>query len=303
MCGPRCDEKVYDVCIVGAGPQGLSMLSALHTPAEWRWMNDAQREKSSSPKSGWSRDPAVKPGTERRKEWSVCVVDDQAWLEQWSARFEALDIKWLRSPAMAHPSASSEDALIEFARRTGRTDELLELDLELHDAITGQPRNSQMKGLWKTYSGLYALPTQRLFRDSCSELAESLPHDFIKSRVHKIVRHPAEDEDCESDDEGGDENVEECDEVMEVVLKNGTRVWARYIVLAIGAAGEPSVPSKHKTSEDQQCGSPAKSVKQTGVPCIEHTALWATATEMLHSSEWYRFNDIARGDSVLVIGE
>ena len=68
MCGPRCDEKVYDVCIVGAGPQGLSMLSALHTPAEWRWMNDAQREKSSSPKSGWSRDPAVKPGTECRKE-------------------------------------------------------------------------------------------------------------------------------------------------------------------------------------------------------------------------------------------
>ena len=165
---PPCGSKVYDVCIVGAGPQGLAMLSALHNSCAW--MTDTQRERSFQGRKD-------KVAGRKKQDWSVCVLDSSTWLEQWSARFEALGIEWLRSPAMAHPSAFNEDALIEFAHRTGRTEELRELELSSerlhgggsrHDASSASTaydrgydyRNRNMRGLWKTYSGLYALPTQ-----------------------------------------------------------------------------------------------------------------------------------------------
>jgi hypothetical protein len=259
---------VLDVCIIGAGPHGLAVLSALHSPTAW--MTDMQRERSFQ---------AAKDKTQGRKkqDWSVCVVDDHPWLGAWNQRFKALDIEWLRSPARAHPSGFNEDALIEFARRTGRSSELKALNFEQgHDTA----RNYKMRGFVDTYTGLYALPTHALFRDFCTELADSLPHEFVRSRAQRIIHHPAA-KDTAADVPG---------ELMEVLLENGSRVWARNVVLAIGAAGPPNVPAGLRSSCTRGGGGGA-------------AELLVPPQQLLHTSEWYRFHEIEKGDRVLVVGE
>lgn len=277
---PRA-SKVHDVCIIGAGPHGLAMLSALHSPGAR--MTDMQRE--NSPRKF---DKINKP------KMQVCVVDGDPWLGAWHRRFEALGIKWLRSPAIAHPSAY-DDALIEFAQRTGRTNELRDLELHserLHglrnskDSKTGGSNNAtHMRGLWQAHTGLYALPSQALFRDFCAQLADSLPHDFVQSRALKITHHPSAAKE-------GEEEVEGAEELMEVLLGNGARVWARHLVLAVGAAGPPTVPSSFKSSASPHVSTGGLDARE-GVP----------SQQLLHSSEWHRFHEIEKGDRVLVVGE
>ena len=251
---PGTSREVHDVVIVGAGPHGLAVLSSLHSSSAW--MTDMQRERS-------FQGAKDKTAGRKKQQWSVCVVDDQPWLGAWHKRFEALDIEWLRSPAMAHPSAFNEDALLEFANRTGRTDELRDLDFSAARSHAGGSntttfdRKANMSGLWKTYSGLYALPTAGLFRDFCAELAASLPHEFVRSRARKIVHQPQ-------------------DELVEVLLENGARVRARYLVLALGAAGPSAIPAGLGSAEPQR---------------------------LLHTSQWHRFHEIEKGDRVLVVGE
>eukprot|EP00959_Pyramimonas_sp_CCMP1952_P304841 6380027-Pyramimonas_sp.AAC.1 len=96
-------SHIYDVCIVGAGPHGLSVLSALHSP--FSALTEQQRL-ISRPKTGRIRKPL-----------SVCVVDPSGeWLSTWNRNFSALDIKWLRSPLLAHPDANDAAALLEYAK-------------------------------------------------------------------------------------------------------------------------------------------------------------------------------------------
>ena len=267
-------SKVHDVCIIGAGPHGLAVLSALHSPAAR--MTDMQRE------TLFRKD-------KMKSDFSVCVVDGHPWLAEWHKRFEALGIKWLRSPAKAHPGAY-EDALIEFAHRTGRASELR--DIELHSECLHPLRNSkgpnqptystQMRGLGQAYTGMYALPTQALFRDFCAELAETLPHDFVQSRSRKIMHHHA---------------TEKEEEVMEVLLENGARVWARKLVLAVGAAGPSVVPSSLESPT--KCTHTPHQASSGGLSASEGLS----AKQLLHSSEWHRFHEIEKGDRVLVVGE
>jgi hypothetical protein len=65
----------------------------------------------------------------RRAAPRVCVVDPGgAWLATWKARFKALQIKWLRSPAAALPDAFDEKSLLAYAHSTGRAKTLDVLD-------------------------------------------------------------------------------------------------------------------------------------------------------------------------------
>ena len=57
---------------------------------------------------------------------AVAVLDPGAqFMQQWHARFAALEIEYLRSPAFVHPVAFQPAALVNFAIREGRTTELV----------------------------------------------------------------------------------------------------------------------------------------------------------------------------------
>ena len=47
-------------------------------------------------------------------------------MQSWNARFDALEINHLRSPALAHPVAFDPTALVDFAIDEGRTSELID---------------------------------------------------------------------------------------------------------------------------------------------------------------------------------
>ena len=108
----------FDVCIVGAGPCGLSVLSALNnregTLTE-KQVQESQRRRTARK----SRDKAPR----------ACVVDPGGgFLAEWNGRFDALDIGLLRSPAWAQPDFFSDNALLEYAWQKGRDAELRALD-------------------------------------------------------------------------------------------------------------------------------------------------------------------------------
>ena len=153
MASTRADTT-YDVCIIGAGPAGLSVLSALQNPegilkSERQW-NEYQ----------WK-------GRERRLP-SVCIVDPAGcWLSEWRGRFKSLEIDRLRSPAWATPDFFSAGALVDFAWKAGREDELHAVELPTK-ALKNLRSPSETRH--------YDLAGTALFQDFCDELAATLPH-------------------------------------------------------------------------------------------------------------------------------
>mmetsp|Transcript_5254 Transcript_5254/g.9321 ORF Transcript_5254/g.9321 Transcript_5254/m.9321 type:complete len:311 (+) Transcript_5254:31-963(+) len=206
--------KVYDVCIVGGGPAALSTLSAIHSPysLDGTTMTPAQQE------CVW-RNIRKSP-----KKLSVCVIDSNTfWLESWNSNFKILGITHLRSPALAHPDLFDPNALLSFAIKNNREDELLE---------SGCFEIKSLLALGQSQIGLWKLPSTRLFADFCFELAKSpdLPHDFVgRSYVSDITKH---------------------NEIFELTVQRKligeTTLFAKTVVLATGMVGKPIVPSSLK---------------------------------------------------------
>ena len=209
----------YDVCIVGAGPAGLAVLSSLHTGAAGI-LTEAQR----------LRAQRGKRSTERKL--SVCVIDPSgAWLEEWRGRFDALDIAHLRSPAWAQPDAFSESALVEFAFQTERMEELRSLDLSTTTLQQLAGSNNLV------HAKLFHMPTASLFLDFCDEHAKSLPHTFTRGKVCDVKKSGKTGE-----GDGGTYDVLVHTGIDHEGRGQLTTLRASKVVFAIGAA-RPMIPA------------------------------------------------------------
>ena len=198
----------FDVCIVGAGPHALAVLSALHTP-------NAKLSEDKHMRRARGQGARGKPLSSTTKT-TVCVVDPSGeWLHQWNERFAALGIQYLRSPSWAHPDMFSSESLAEFAWREGRTDELRNVDSSL-GALSGMPDLD---------AGYFRLPGTQLFHDFCAEMIETLPHTFVKGKAVDVIT-------------AGDTH----EILVQTPQAPLAKIRAKQVVLALGAAGAPNVP-------------------------------------------------------------
>ena len=106
------------------------------------------------------------------------MIDPLGWMSAWNGRFATLDIQSLRSPTIAHPDAFDNSSLLGFAQRTGRTAELRDDSAKFW--------GSNLRGQRELSSGLFTIPSSKLFTDFCMDLASRLPHSFVKAKVIDI---------------------------------------------------------------------------------------------------------------------
>ena len=77
-------QNTFDVCIIGAGPAGLSVLSALHTP-------DGLLTEAKERRNLWNRS-RIASGDRSKDDISVCVIDPSgSWMGAWKGRFKSLE--------------------------------------------------------------------------------------------------------------------------------------------------------------------------------------------------------------------
>jgi len=274
VSGPTGPQPVraFDICIVGAGPHALAVLSALR------------------------RVPCEGAGSTAPHP-QVCVIDPAgAWLHEWDAGFSALDIEYLRyappcpssstllpvphklvngalvrmftcdahrSPAWAHPDACCQEALVDFAQREGRTSEWKCADFE----------GTSLHGMTKTTTGShYSNPSTKLFRAFCETLISTLPHALLHGTVIDISKR------CPPTGEVG------CN--YEVTFKSPTSVHScittTHVVMALGARGCGNIPA------------PFANLVNDGAGRIFHTADARRLTAMK--------SKLCKADTVLVIG-
>ena len=201
------DEEKFDVCIVGAGPAGLASLSALHSPysLDGSTLTESQKER------------ALKT-LKNQKQRKVCVVDSgENWLQAWQSNFARLGIEYLRSPALAHPDLFDPLALLSYAVRHNREDELLE---------SGCGDIKKLLALGQSQIGLWELPSTKLFVDFCLDLAKELPHSFVGGVSVVVI-----------------EKDKDSNKGFRLELSNGRVIRAGSVVLAVGTSGNPIVPN------------------------------------------------------------
>lgn len=199
--------KNYDIIILGAGPAGLASLSAIQEPFSLDTLTEEQIQRAVR---GFSK------GTKTKR---VAVVDPHdSWMYTWKKNFAALEIAFLRSPALAHPDLFDSHALLAFANMQGRTDELLESGCG--DISSLLPLGQSQVGLWK-------LPSTKLFLDFCDHMIERLKHDYVCDSAVDVTHN---------DEEDG----------FTVILQSGERLFASAVILAMGSVGVPITPSKLK---------------------------------------------------------
>ena len=145
----RRDEPA-DVVIIGGGPHALAALAALNEGAL---------------------------GTDQTR---ICVIDPGShFMQAWNTRFEALEIDYLRSPALAHPAAFDPTALVNYAIDKGRTSELRDAPVSSRWlASTDIDRERWLK----------SLPSSALFRDFCASLESELPHRWASGYAANVSK-------------------------------------------------------------------------------------------------------------------
>mmetsp|Transcript_11060 Transcript_11060/g.31017 ORF Transcript_11060/g.31017 Transcript_11060/m.31017 type:complete len:174 (-) Transcript_11060:982-1503(-) len=166
--------SLCDVCILGAGPRGLSALSTLRYPLAVLNEDESKQAKSRSRRickgsgAGGSKQ-RVHRNCQSEGDPKIAVVDREGWLFEWETRFALMNIGLLRSPAVANPDIANGDwAQVEFARKHDRMDELEEW-----------AQSPSFHSLQGASEGLLHIPSNALVLDFCRHLVDTLPHDLV----------------------------------------------------------------------------------------------------------------------------
>eukprot|EP00930_Biecheleria_cincta_P037102 TRINITY_DN25441_c0_g1_i1.p1 TRINITY_DN25441_c0_g1~~TRINITY_DN25441_c0_g1_i1.p1 ORF type:complete len:523 (-),score=82.49 TRINITY_DN25441_c0_g1_i1:529-2097(-) len=228
----------FDVCIIGAGPGGLAVLSACVEPYSLDLLGDKQQWRAAHALGLQQKNGAGGIRTPR-----VCVVDPEPWLSTWRQRFQNIGIEWLRSPTIAHCDTFDASAMLAFAGKNNRTNELLDSGCV----------DKRLMLLAEASDGSWHLPSNELFLDFCDDVVSRSPHTFVKGRAKSVQSTNGE---------------------FTVGLYDGRQLKSATVVLALGVPGPPVIPASiaHLPSRlmfhsDDQFG---KRLKELGKGGVKH---------------------------------
>ncbi|GAA5899004.1 uncharacterized protein JCM6883_003507 [Sporobolomyces salmoneus] len=215
-------SEIIPLVIAGAGPHSLALAARLSEPcpaalytdlehARLSWLQREEEEgkgrrKRKTVKGHWGARKIVPPekvtlattGSEQKEEaehsQTIRVLDSTSdrWLGRWNNYFKGLEIKTLRSPMLFHPSPADVDALVAYARKVGREDELVEINGVVGKELS-KHQQKKKRGRPQKVNGTVPInerDRQDYFRPS-SRLFESFIHDELISRysLDNLVTH------------------------------------------------------------------------------------------------------------------
>ncbi|KAM0245772.1 hypothetical protein ACHAQJ_010454 [Trichoderma viride] len=252
------EQEIYDVIIVGAGPCGLSTASRLreHTPAalftdeehrRYHWIGKYGRKvRLKHVRSG--KISQACHSTALRPEYKMLVLDatDNKWLGRWNHLFKTYDISHLRSPMLWHVDPLDRDALLAHAYAHQREDELVEIRNCVGKEVSKHASKKMAKcracgGKQEARIAInlrerndYYTPSQSLFRDHCEHVADryNLGEKIIRKEILQNIDY-------------GEVNGVSIDGAkLFTITTNATQhYYAKTIVLAVGPANTPKIPS------------------------------------------------------------
>ncbi|OAA63798.1 FAD binding domain protein [Cordyceps fumosorosea ARSEF 2679] len=247
-------QDIYDVIIVGGGVCGLAMAarlreqtpSALFTDEEhrrFRWIRKHGNKVSvKQTKSGKvkTRRPRTGPG------YNMMVLDSTSdqWLARWHYLFRTYDISHLRSPMLWHADPFDRDSLLAYAYENNREDELVEIrncvgkEVSKHGHKKAASRHCGGKQTARVAINVrdkndYYTPSRGVFEDHCASLTQR--YDLEAGVLRKEA---VQDVDYDYVDAFPDE----AEKLFAVRTDQGTH-YARSVVMGVGAANVPSLPS------------------------------------------------------------
>lgn len=107
----------------------------------------------------------------------VLVASGEGWLTKWDTMFGKLEISHLRSPLFFHPSPADNDALVAFAQREGRENEL-----EPIHGVVGRERSKHMRKKGTKWTGRTAWINERE-REDYHRPSTSLSSSFCSKEI------------------------------------------------------------------------------------------------------------------------
>lgn len=226
----------YDFCIIGSGPAGLATLSALresYTLGDGIHLNDLNIQRN---QMILKRETKNNHHHQRNKR--ICVIDPHPnWMDGWKSNFDHLNIKFLRSPVLAHPDAFDPNSLLAYAYTHHRQHELKESDCS---------HSKKIRSLGESQIGLWDLPSTSLFNDFCVDLSNRLQHDYICGTVIDITDNNNNNKNSQDDGYDGDDGD---DPPFQLTINNNNLkgktskiITANAVILALGTIGKPIIP-------------------------------------------------------------
>ncbi|KAJ8297192.1 hypothetical protein OF846_000425 [Rhodotorula toruloides] len=185
-------EHFSPLIVIGAGPHALALAArlneprpaALYTDLEHARLSWLQREATTSArrrqtvKGHWQARKLVEPAsrTLAPAAQAIQVLDSSGdtWMRRWDLYFDGLKIKHLRSPMLFHPSPADVDALVAYASRTSREDELKPIK-----GVVGREFSKYQRKKRPTRIGRAALANERERQDYWRP-STPLFHSFIQ---------------------------------------------------------------------------------------------------------------------------